>query len=131
MVSPDFTATRTFLPSLVSKRTRVGLPVLGSATATLLTCSGASLRSRPPCGSCWFGFLWRVMIFTPATTTLPSFGRLCVTSPVLPLSLPDRMTTVSPFFILGLPLRSEEHTSELQVLMRTSYSVFCLQKKNN
>ena len=25
MVSPDFTATRTFLPSLVSKRTRVGL----------------------------------------------------------------------------------------------------------
>src|SRR3546814_10648912 len=28
-------------------------------------------------------------------------------------------------------LRSEEHTSELQSLMRTSYAVFCLQKKNN
>src|SRR3546814_3574132 len=27
-------------------------------------------------------------------------------------------------------LRSEEHTSELQSLMRTSYAVFCLQKKN-
>src|SRR3546814_8074498 len=27
--------------------------------------------------------------------------------------------------------RSEEHTSELQSLMRTSYAVFCLQKKNN
>src|SRR3546814_10375370 len=26
-------------------------------------------------------------------------------------------------------LRSEEHTSELQSLMRTSYAVFCLQKK--
>src|SRR3546814_8148307 len=26
--------------------------------------------------------------------------------------------------------RSEEHTSELQSLMRTSYAVFCLQKKN-
>src|SRR3546814_5163139 len=26
--------------------------------------------------------------------------------------------------------RSEEHTSELQPLMRISYSVFCLQKKN-
>src|SRR3546814_7070365 len=25
--------------------------------------------------------------------------------------------------------RSEEHTSELQSLMRTSYAVFCLQKK--
>src|SRR3546814_9106560 len=27
-------------------------------------------------------------------------------------------------------LRSEEHTSELQSLMRLSYAVFCLQKKN-
>src|SRR3546814_2209518 len=27
--------------------------------------------------------------------------------------------------------RSEEHTSELQSLMRRSYAVFCLQKKNN
>src|SRR3546814_9478720 len=26
--------------------------------------------------------------------------------------------------------RSEEHTSELQTLMRTSYAVFCLKKKN-
>src|SRR3546814_2972832 len=38
---------------------------------------------------------------------------------------------------LGLPglpgleaLRSEEHTSELQSLMRISYAVFCLKKKN-
>src|SRR3546814_4120976 len=29
-----------------------------------------------------------------------------------------------------LPLRSEEHTSELQSLMRISYAVFCLKKKN-
>src|SRR3546814_2162572 len=27
--------------------------------------------------------------------------------------------------------RSEEHTSELQSLMRTSYAVFCLKKRNN
>src|SRR3546814_2068535 len=31
---------------------------------------------------------------------------------------------------LGWP-RSEEHTSELQSLMRISYAVFCLKKKNN
>src|SRR3546814_2105084 len=32
----------------------------------------------------------------------------------------------------GQPLfRSEEHTSELQSLMRISYAVFCLKKKNN
>src|SRR3546814_6959444 len=32
---------------------------------------------------------------------------------------------ISPFL-----LRSEEHTSELQSLMRISYAVFCLKKKN-
>src|SRR3546814_8078897 len=30
-----------------------------------------------------------------------------------------------------LPERSEEHTSELQSLMRISYAVFCLKKKKN
>src|SRR3546814_3301019 len=30
----------------------------------------------------------------------------------------------------GKPARSEEHTSELQSLMRISYAVFCLKKKN-
>src|SRR3546814_1922974 len=31
----------------------------------------------------------------------------------------------------GALVRSEEHTSELQSLMRTSYAVFCLTKKIN
>src|SRR3546814_4722584 len=31
---------------------------------------------------------------------------------------------------LKSPNRSEEHTSELQSLMRISYAVFCLKKKN-
>src|SRR3546814_5450818 len=30
-----------------------------------------------------------------------------------------------------LPSRSEEHTSELQSLMRISYAVFCLKQKNH
>src|SRR3546814_9695735 len=30
----------------------------------------------------------------------------------------------------AIELRSEEHTSELQSLMRLSYAVFCLKKKN-
>src|SRR3546814_2708887 len=30
----------------------------------------------------------------------------------------------------SIVLRSEEHTSELQSLMRTSYAVFCLKKKH-
>src|SRR3546814_473544 len=33
------------------------------------------------------------------------------------------------FIEVETPMRSEEHTSELQSLMRTSYAVFCLKKK--
>src|SRR3546814_9036666 len=39
----------------------------------------------------------------------------------------------SDIFLEGseiIPVRSEEHTSELQSLMRISYAVFCLKKKN-
>src|SRR3546814_8122055 len=34
-------------------------------------------------------------------------------------------------FLERLEARSEEHTSELQSLMRISYAVFCLKKKTN
>src|SRR3546814_7307645 len=36
-----------------------------------------------------------------------------------------------PEFEYGGAARSEEHTSELQSLMRISYAVFCLKKKNH
>src|SRR3546814_3475049 len=35
------------------------------------------------------------------------------------------------FWNSGVRIRSEEHTSELQSLMRISYAVFCLKKKKN
>src|SRR3546814_4718945 len=43
-----------------------------------------------------------------------------------------RITDVKqgPVASVTLALRSEEHTSELQSLMRISYAVFCLKKKN-
>src|SRR3546814_3152084 len=34
-------------------------------------------------------------------------------------------------YVFSRSVRSEEHTSELQSLMRISYAVFCLKKKNN
>src|SRR3546814_1140346 len=43
-------------------------------------------------------------------------------------SLPDRKD-LDGRLITGSILRSEEHTSELQSLMRISYAVFCLKKK--
>src|SRR3546814_10037846 len=45
----------------------------------------------------------------------------------------DRCSFETLVFLTGLEtdpaLRSEEHTSELQSLMRISYAVFCLKKK--
>src|SRR3546814_6492692 len=38
---------------------------------------------------------------------------------------------VEPYRRIARPQRSEEHTSELQSLMRISYAVFCLKKKNH
>src|SRR3546814_3600733 len=40
-------------------------------------------------------------------------------------------TVTSPLMFMAsvIPERSEEHTSELQSLMRISYAVFCLKKK--
>src|SRR3546814_948839 len=45
----------------------------------------------------------------------------------------DMMTTLDPSVLeldYAAEARSEEHTSELQSLMRISYAVFCLKKKN-
>src|SRR3546814_581685 len=44
---------------------------------------------------------------------------------------PMSRTTWGGSFIYHLENRSEEHTSELQSLMRISYAVFCLKKKKN
>src|SRR3546814_8659980 len=41
-----------------------------------------------------------------------------------------RMVPITDF-LFGTHWRSEEHTSELQSLMRISYAVFCLKKKKN
>src|SRR3546814_1862366 len=54
------------------------------------------------------------------------------------IDLPGWLMTSGQYFAqMTLPLalicigRSEEHTSELQSLMRISYAVFCLKKKTN
>src|SRR3546814_7078179 len=41
----------------------------------------------------------------------------------------DVLTDLDVGALVKVPDRSEEHTSELQSLMRTSYAVFCLNKK--
>src|SRR3546814_7854614 len=48
-----------------------------------------------------------------------------------PRSAATTMTTFARSKVPSTMPRSEEHTSELQSLMRISYAVFCLKKKNN
>src|SRR3546814_6748940 len=43
----------------------------------------------------------------------------------------SRFVGAGPLRMRAAVSRSEEHTSELQSLMRISYAVFCLKKKNN
>src|SRR3546814_5626126 len=50
----------------------------------------------------------------------------------VPVAGVDRMVLMEQLAVMDLVAlgrRSEEHTSELQSLMRNSYAVFCLQKK--
>src|SRR3546814_7026114 len=60
------------------------------------------------------------------------------TQPPAPTNLPQPMIapgSIEPLPALPAPAnsaaRSEEHTSELQSLMRISYAVFCLKKKKH
>src|SRR3546814_3939266 len=85
----------------------------------------------------------------PRSVTIPrSFRRTAISRSALPSTKaryihrtvsassggPGTSTTRSVWMLLCSPrassaLRSEEHTSELQSLMRISYAVFCLKKK--
>src|SRR3546814_10569933 len=47
------------------------------------------------------------------------------------IPMPDGSQWAFGAGVLFFPIRSEEHTSELQSLMRISYAVFCLKKKKN
>src|SRR3546814_981473 len=79
--------------------------------------------------STWFTSESPISQGTPA-----NLMEVCGEAPVPP-TLPEmRMTSAlalaTPAAIVPMPERSEEHTSELQSLMRISYAVFCLKKKH-
>src|SRR3546814_2045151 len=46
-----------------------------------------------------------------------------------PFGQRDHLVAIDVLQFVEVDLRSEEHTSELQSLMRISYAVFCLKKK--
>src|SRR3546814_3049906 len=60
--------------------------------------------------------------------TLIANARICSLSKA---RLNDQFEEFNPLPTIASAVRSEEHTSELQSLMRISYAVFCLKKKKN
>src|SRR3546814_5936191 len=56
------------------------------------------------------------------TVTQTAAGSFVMGNPAAPVKLIEYLSYTCPH-------RSEEHTSELQSLMRISYAVFCLNKK--
>src|SRR3546814_9001853 len=73
----------------------------------------------------WRGSMTRVLMPFPADAVLAGTINQPLQARIAPVAwrhFPDGESLVT--------LRSEEHTSELQSLMRNSYAVFCLKKKN-
>src|SRR3546814_2160946 len=70
--------------------------------------------------------------FSERPVARDDIGKACH-PPMIRTACPiHRDASVEPkLAVHGAPLRSEEHTSELQSLMRISYAVFCLKKKKN
>src|SRR3546814_4766207 len=66
----------------------------------------------------------RAVLAAAREATAGSGGR------VIAVAQPHRYSRLGDL-MADFQTRSEEHTSELQSLMRISYAVFCLKKKNN
>src|SRR3546814_3472411 len=56
-------------------------------------------------------------------------GNLVANAPHMPVHLGSMGESIKTVIRENKATRSEEHTSELQSLMRISYAVFCLKKK--
>src|SRR3546814_6642054 len=64
------------------------------------------------------------------STLFPDFSGSAINIVDGHITNPSRPSACVPnLFVQGHEARSEEHTSELQSLMRTSYAVFCVKKK--
>src|SRR3546814_10689182 len=73
--------------------------------------------------------------FAPAMTSVGAAicgSRLLASWPLIAATVPIKPATVVVRIMdSATSSRSEEHTSELQSLMRISYAVFCLKKKKH
>src|SRR3546814_2767403 len=76
----------------------------------------SSLSNMPPS--------WPACEPSPNTVSICTAESLYISAPASEIALSPGSSSISTNC-----MRSEEHTSELQSLMRISYAVFCLKKK--
>src|SRR3546814_10911706 len=83
---------------------------------------------------------WGVVSLMACLGLVSIIDRIALSLLIEPLKTDLQITDTQAGLLLGptfaiiytlsaIPIRSEEHTSELQSLMRNSYAVFCLKKK--
>src|SRR3546814_7334936 len=116
---PRSTRTDTLFPYTTLFRSKViGHPVSCRAFRTAINpLHREKIRASGAKEMTMLGFLKRRWMEAQALSVLQTFFDLQLKNPL-------------PTFEAGI-LRSEEHTSELQSLMRISYAVFCLKKKKS
>src|SRR3546814_6473528 len=108
--------------------TGVGIPILAALNGGL----GTRLGSPMAASVILFGLALFIALAGAAVTG--SLGAIRLTA-AIPAPFYFGGTFVA-FYVIAVTFiaprfgRSEEHTSELQSLMRISYAVFCLKKKN-
>src|SRR3546814_5995616 len=107
---PRSTRTDTLVPYTTLFRSRH--PPLPSGGAFLTVCGARWIGSSP------LSVTWKL----PSQRT--DWPASCLQWDCRPIRTLESLQTDGPMH------RSEEHTSELQSLMRISYAVFCLKKKN-
>src|SRR3546814_8850532 len=93
----------------------------------------ADRRHAPSRFSFGFGLLRQCILPVQQAGAYRLGGGALMQIPIFPIK-PEHYIGVLHFFGKAWRLelfRSEEHTSELQSLMRISYAVFCLKKKKN
>src|SRR3546814_3120697 len=103
----------------------------GCASGTLYTVGGGSTKMVFTLAFFMLGSLIGAA-HLPWWLAAPSFGSISLLDAWgLWPALLAQLAVFATIAGATLVLRSEEHTSELQSLMRTSYAVFCLKKKTH
>src|SRR3546814_4077516 len=115
VVLPAVMAAVSMVPGTVNGRELITAVVLGYEVGrrVLEACGGYSAHN----GAGWH-----------STATCGVFGAAAASARILQLDAGQTLAALGIAGSFSGGLRSEEHTSELQSLMRISYAVFCLNK---